>query len=55
MSLDRHRVAGKGELYDMKPFILIIKICEGVTHTSIECLEEATWKGPDWDSQRWTT
>ena len=29
----------------MKLFVVIVKCYNGVTHFSIECLEEATWKG----------
>ena len=41
------------EIYDVKPFAVIVKIkrsYNGVTHPSIECVEEATWEGPDYNS-----
>ena len=42
----------KGGLYNMKPFVVIIQLYNGVTHPSIEYIEEATWEGPDCNSQR---
>ena len=38
------------ELYDVKPFVMMITLCNGVTHPSTECVEEATWEGPDCNS-----
>ena len=43
------KVAGnKREVYDVKTFVVIVqKNHDGVTHPSIECVEEASWEGPD--------
>ena len=48
------RLAGRiRDLYDVKPFVVIVqKSYNGVTHSSIECAEEATWEGLDCNSQR---
>ena len=35
------------ELNDVKPFVVMITLCNGVTHPSIKCAEEATQEGPD--------
>ena len=41
----------KKELYNVKPFVEILqKIHNGVTHPSIECIQEATQEGPDCNS-----
>ena len=40
------------ELYTVKPFVEILqqKSYKGITHPSIECVEEATQEGPDCNS-----
>ena len=41
----------KRELCDVKPFVVIVQYHHnGVTHPSIECVEEATLEGPDCNS-----
>ena len=40
----------KKELCDVKPFVMMVKLYDGVTHPSIECAEDATWEGPDCNS-----
>ena len=53
MRLDKQRVAGKRELYDAMPFVVIKDIIyNGVTHPSIEYIEKTTWERPDCNSQR---
>ena len=42
----------KGELHNVEPFVVILQLYKGVTHPSIGCVEEATWEGPDCNSQR---
>ena len=40
------------ELYNVKPLVEILqqKSYNGITHPSIECVEEATQEGPDCNS-----
>ena len=40
----------KRELCDVKPFVVTVQNHNGATHPSIECIEEATWEGPDCNS-----
>ena len=40
------------EQYNVKPCVVILQLYIGVTHPSTQCTEEATWEGPDCNSQR---
>ena len=50
--LTKQRVAGKNGVLCEALCCDKLSLCNGVTHPSIECLEKATWEGPDCNSQR---
>ena len=54
MRFNKAEVAGvkKGSFYNVKPFVVIIQLYNGVTHPSIKCVEEATWEGLDCNSPK---